>query len=407
MPRIEQILSSRLLHSSDTQAAKPIVRLSVIAIALCITIITLALSITLGYRHAIEQKVIDMGSHIRVSNYDLNYTFDPKPIDKNQFFLQELHSNPDIASIQYFSTKVGIIKTADQVEGVVFKGIDSTFSWEHFQRNLIAGKGISLCDSQAASGVVLSTAVARKLKLSLGDNVYAYFVQDPPMQRKFVVEGLYETGLPEYDKQFVFADLRHLQKISGWSASEVGGIEILINDYSKIDQVGQYVNDRIGYHLKAETIKQIYPSIFQWTALFDTNVAVLLCITIFICIVSLISTFFIIILEQTSTIGILQTLGLTTPRVRRIFIYLGGRIVVRGMIWGNILGIGLCLLQQLFHIVKLDAASYYVSYVPVELNIALLVAVNVGVLLLCMLVLLIPTTYISKRISPITAIRFE
>lgn len=407
MAKVEYSLSRRLLNSNDNQSSRPIVNLSIAAIAICLIIITVALAITTGYRHVIEQKVIGMGSHIRISNYDMNYTFDPKLFDKNQPFLQEIKSNPDIASVQYYSSKVGIIKTTDQVEGVVFKGIDSTFSWEHFQSNMVAGNALDLSDTVPSSGVIISSSMANKLQIKMGDNVYAYFVQDPPMQRKFVVEGMYETGLPEYDEKFVFADLRHIQKISGCDSNMVGGIEILINDYDKIDEVGEYVNDRIGYQLKAETIKQIYPAIFQWTSLFDTNAAVLLTITVLICIVSLISTFFIIILEQTPTIGILKTLGLSTRRVQKVFMVLGGRIMLRGMILGNIIGIALCLVQQYFHLVKLDAASYYISYVPVEMNIPLLLLVNVGVLVLCLLVLLIPSTYISKKISTITAIRFE
>ena len=262
-------------------------------------------------------------------------------------------------------------------------------------------------EREPASGILLSSAIAQKLQLSIGNGVYAYFVQDPPMQRKFIVEGIYETGLPEYDEKFILCDLRHIQKLNGWDGQQVGGVEILINDYSQIDEMGEYVNSHIGYQLKAETIKQIYPAIFQWTALFNTNAAVLLCITILICAVSLISTFFIIILEQTSTIGILKTMGLSTPRVRNVFLLIGGRIVLRGMLLGNIIGIAICLAQQYFHFIKLDPTSYYVAYVPIGIPVPLLLLVNLGVLLICLLALLIPSAYVSKRITTISAIRFE
>ncbi len=423
MAALENILSRRLLHRNNGETVRPIVRLAVAGIALCLIIITVAISITSGYRKAIEKKVIDMGSHIRISNYDLNYTFDPKPFNREQSFLQDLRQNPDIRHIQNFSTKVGIVKTEQQVEGVVFKGIDSTFSWEHFRDNLVAGSELDLRHDTLTSGVMMSRALAQKLQLKLGDKVFAYFVQDPPMQRRFYLRAIYETGMPEYDSKFVFADLRHVQKLngwghstevvaegdtlSGWQSDSVGGIEILLNDYDKIDEVGDFVNHHISFDLKAETIKQVYPAIFQWTELFDTNVIVLLIITVFICIITLISTFFIIILEQTSTIGILKTMGLTTQRIRNIFMRIGLRITLLGLAVGNGAGIGICLLQKHLHLVKLDASSYYVPYVPIDFNIGLLAIMNAGVLLICMLVLLIPATFVSKRISPVTAIRFQ
>jgi len=407
MARIEYRLSRRLLRSGDSASTRPIVRLSVIGISICLIIVILALSITSGYRQAIEKKVIDMGSHIRISNYDLNYSYDPRPFDKNQPFLEELKQNPDITNFQYFSTKVAIIKTADQVEGVVLKGIDSTFSWSHFQENMVAGTPIDVASDTLTSGVVMSAAMAKKLRLQIGDKVFAYFVQDPPMQRRFRLDGLYETGMPEYDGKFILADLRHVQKISGWDSNYVGGIEILIRDYDKIDEVGAFVNDRIGYKLKAETIRELYPAIFQWTDLFNTNVIVLLCITIFICIITLISTFFIIILEQTSTIGILKAMGMTTQRVRNVFMFIGLRVIVKGMIIGNVVGVGLCLLQKYLHIIKLDPSSYYVPYVPIQFDIPVILLVNLGILLLCMIVLLIPANFVSKKVTPITAIKFE
>lgn len=423
MAALENILSRRLLHRSNGKAVRPIVRLAVAGIALCLIIITIALSITSGYRKAIEKKVIDMGAHIRISNYDLNYTFDPKPFNKNQDFLNDLQQNPDIRHIQNFSTKVGIVKTAEQVEGVVFKGIDSTFSWDHFRDNMVSGVALDLSADTLTSGVVMSRAMAQKLQLQLGDKVFAYFVQDPPMQRRFYLQAIYETGMPEYDNTFVLADLRHVQKLNGWGHStevvvdgdtlngwrsdSVGGLEILLNDYDKIDEVGDFVNHHISFDLKAETIKQVYPAIFQWTELFDTNVIVLLIITIFICVITLISTFFIIILEQTSTIGILKTMGLTTQRIRSVFMRIGFRIILLGMAAGNVVGVGICLLQKCLHFVKLDASSYYVPYVPIEFNIGLLALVNAGVLLICLLVLLIPATFVARRISPVTAIRFQ
>lgn len=421
---LEHFLSRRLLKKNDSKTTRPIVTLSIIGISICLIIIILSLSITTGYRKAIEQKVIDMGSHIRISNYDQNYTFDAKPFSKNQPFLSDLKKNPDIRHIQYFSTKVGIVKTDNQVEGMVLKGIDSSFSWKLFEHNMVEGEPLDLRSDTLSNGVVMSESMAKKLNLKVGDKVFAYFVQNPPMARRFYLSAIYRTGMPEYDDRFVFGDLRHVQKlcgwghsydvvkpngdtVQGWQSDSVGGIEILLNDYNKIDEVGDFVNHHISYDLKAETIKQVYPAIFQWTELFDANVIVLLIITIFICVITLISTFFIIILEQTSTIGILKSMGMTTQRIRNVFLHVGLRIILIGMFMGNVTGIALCLLQKYAHIVKLDPSSYYVPYVPIDFNIPQIIIVNICVLIICLLVLLIPATFVSKKISAVSAIRFE
>lgn len=399
--------SRRLMGSQTQERLRPIMRLAVVGISICLVIIILSLAITTGYRQAIEQKVIDMGSHIRISNYDLNYTFDAKPLIIDDAWVQSLRSHRDIAVVQRFANKVGIVKTADQVEGVVFKGVDTTFSQHYFQRNMLEGAFLHVADTQPSNEVVISLALSKKLHLQVGDNLYAYFVQDPPKQRKFTVSGVYETGLPENDEKFIFADLRHVQKLNGWDANQIGGLEVLIYNYDDLDAVAQYVDSQLGYRVKAETIKQLYPAIFEWTALFDTNVAVLLTITLLICVVSLISTFFIIILEQTTTIGILKTMGLSEGRVHQVFMVLGARIVLRGMVIGNAVGILFCLLQQHFHLIKLDAASYYVSYVPVSIGVGTLLCVNVALFVICLLALLLPAAYVSRRVSIITAIRFD
>ena len=242
----------------------------------------------------------------------------------------------------------------------------------------------------------------------MGDKVFGYFWNEgKKFDRAFRVSGIYSTGMPEYDDHFVIGDLRHVQKINGWTSEQVGCMEILINDYDQLDEVGEYVHQHIGPYLQAHTIRQLYPAIFSWTDLFDTNVMVLLTITLIICMITLISTFFIIILERTPTIGILKTMGMTTADVRGVFVRLGLRLIVVGMLIGNVVGIGICLLQKYLHIIKLDEHSYYVPYVPISFNWIFLAAVNFVLLLICLLVLLIPATFVSKRITPVNAIRFE
>lgn len=400
-------LTTQLLKTRNNKYSRPVIQLTIAGVALGLIIMLLAVMITSGYKKEIREKIVGIGSHIRISNYDQNYSYDPIPFHRDQLFIKDLQANPQIKNIQFYSTKVGILKTTDQVEGVVLKGIDSTFAWSNFEKCLLEEVPNPFKTNQMSNDIFISKKISKKLKLRIGDKVAAYFVQEPPKQRNFTVRGIYETGLPDYDEKFVLVDLRHVQKLNGWDSSQVGGIELLIDDYAKMDELGEKVNLSIGYKLKAETIKQIYPNIFEWLLLFDTNVIVLLVITIFVCIITMISTFFIIVLEQIKTIGILKTIGMETKSVFRLFLLMGTRLIVRGLIWGNAIAILIFVIQKNFKWIKLDPETYYVSFVPVTFNTLMILAVNVGVLVLCMAALAIPALIVSKKISPINAIRFD
>jgi lipoprotein-releasing system permease protein len=400
-------LSSQLLQTKNQKYSRPIIRLTVAGVALGLIIMILALVITSGYKKEIRDKVVGMGSHIRISNYDQNYSFDPIPFNRNQSFIKDLLRNPNIKNIQYYSTKVGILKTTNQVEGIVLKGIDSTFAWNLFKKNLLEGTQNKFNKSVLSNDIYISQKMALKLQLKLGDKVSTYFVQDPPKQRSFFIAGIFETGLPDFDNRFVLVDLRHVQKLNDWDSSQVGGIELLIDDFNNIDDVGNQVNLAIGYQLKAETIKQIYPNIFKWLDLFNTNVIVLLMITLFVCIITMISTFFIIVLEQTKTIGILKTIGMNTKSIFRLFLILAIRLILKGMVWGNGIAISISLVQKYFKIFKLDPETYYVSSVPIYIDPWIILSLNLGVLVICLASLALPALFVSKRISPVSAIRFD
>ena len=397
----------KLLKGENSGFSRPIVRLSVAGVALGIVIMLVAIAVTTGYKQVIRDKVVALGSHIRISNYDMNYSFEPVPFEKNRPFIEEIKAMPEVKSVQCYSTKAGVIKTDDQVEGIVLKGIDLSFDKEHFQKNLIQGELLSLEDTTPSKEIIISSTLSKRLKLKLGDKVRTYFVQEPPMQRNFTVTGIYETGLPEYDQQFALVDLRQIRKLNQWDSTLVGGIEVLINDFAQLDETSEKINKMVGYDLKAESIKDIFPQIFQWIALFDTNVIVLLIITFCVCMITMMSAFFIIVIEQTATIGLLKTMGMKNQSVVTLFLMIASNIIIRGLLWGNIVATGICLLQQHFHWVHLDAATYYVSFVPVEFNIPLILAVNVAVLVLCMAILVVPAYIVARKSSPLAAIKFD
>ena len=401
------LLANRFSKDKKSNVSRPIITFSIIGVALGLITMILALVVTSGYKKEIRDMVISMGSHIRISNYDNNYSFEPIPFEREQFFIEDLKRNPHVKQLQFFSTKVGIIKTEDQVEGIVLKGIDTTFYWEHFQKNIKQGERIMLHDTTPSSEILISSKISKKLNIEIGDKVRTYFVQDPPMQRSFTVAGIFETGLPEFDDSFVLVDMRHVQKLNGWDNTMIGGIEILIDDYGQIDKVGEEINGMIGYNLKAETIKQTYPQILEWIALFDTNVIVLLVITIFVCIITMISAFLIIALEQTSTIGILKTMGMKNNDIIPVFLLMAFRILFKGLLIGNAVALSFSFLQKHLHFVKLDPSTYYVAYVPIHINPWVMLGINAGVIIVCMIVLLLPAYYISKKTSPVKAIKFD
>jgi len=400
-------LSKALLKSEQSSYSKPIVKITIAGVALGVTLMLLALFITAGYKQVIRDKMISLGAHIRISSVGQNYSFDLLPFDRNQMFVNELSKNPRIKNIQFYATKIGILKTQNQVEGIVLKGIDSSFSWKLFQTHIVAGNPLVYHPDSVSNKILISKILASKLLLQVGDKVAAYFVQEPPRQRNFIVEGIYETELPEVDTRFVLTDLRHVQKLNDWTPSEISGIEILIDDYNQLDIIGQQVHNQIPYSLKAETIKQLYPNIFEWLALSDTNAIVLLIITIFVCIITMISTFFIIVLEQTKNIGILKTMGLNHKQIVKLFLIIASRLILRGLVLGNIIGLVISILQIKLHLIPLDPAIYYVSYIPIVISTITLIWVNLLVFTTCLLTLLIPAYYISKRISPVDAIRFD
>ena len=400
-------LARRILREKGNRFAKPIIRLSVFGVSLGVVIMLIAIGVTSGYKQVIEDKVVTMGQHIRISHYDRNYSFEQIPITLNDTLLGDIHRHPEVVAVQPFATKVGIIKTADQVEGIVLKGVDKSFDGKQFSRNLLEGDTLQLGDTVADNHIILSKRLADKLQLKVGDKVRTYFVQDPPRQRSFTLSGIYETGLPEYDTKFAIVDLRHVQKLNDWDSLQVSGIEVLTRDYNKMDEVGEQLHHQIDINLKAETVKQIYPEIFDWIALFDTNVSVLLIITTCVCMITMMSIFFIIILEQTRLIGILKTLGMKTKHVVNTFLMVAGLTLLKGLLIGNAIGLGLGILQQHFHFIKLNPDTYYVNFVPIKFQFWEVLMLNVGVFAACMLVLVLPAWVISQKISPVSAVRFE
>ncbi len=415
---IERFIAKRILSGSgaSNQLSRPIVRISVLGITLGLAVMILAVAVVTGFQNEIKAKLIGFNSHIQISNYDNNVSAEPKPISKIQPFLSEIKSNPDINHISVYATKNGIIKTQTDNEGVLLKGISSDYNWDFLNKSFVEGKAFSFGDT-VSKNIIISKYLSDKLNLKLNDKMIIYFIVDrfdsvgtklrtETTGKDFYVSGIYETGLEEIDRILVLTDIRRIQKMNGWKEDEVAGFEIAIKDYKKIDDIGYEVDKLIGQGLVALTIKQTNPSIFSWLDMMDINVIMILVMMVIVAGINMISALLILILERTNMIGILKALGANNGSVQKIFLYNAVYLIGKGLLFGNIFGIGIALIQKYFGIFTLDEKVYYISQIPINLNVMDILLLNAGTLICCVLMLVVPSFIVSK-ITPVKAIRFS
>ncbi len=403
----ELFIARRILSGNRDNFSRPIVRIAILSIALGLAVMLVSVAIVTGFQTQIRDKVIGFGSHIQITAFNSNVSYESNPIPKKQPFYPGLEKIKGIRHIQIYATKAGIIKTDEQIQGVVLKGIGSDYDWSFFKNKIVEGKPIAVRDTGKTDEVLISRNLANMLKLKLHDDLRMYFInQNQTRARKFVISGIYQTGLEEFDKMYVICDIAHIQKLNNWSTGEVAGFEVLINDFDDLKAMRETVKDNIGYDLKAESIRDMYPQIFDWLALQDTNVAIILTLMVLVSGIAMISTLLILILERTNMIGILKALGMRNSGIRKIFLYNSAYIIGKGLLWGNLAGITLCWLQLHFGIIKLPQESYYVSVVPINLYYLPILLINIGTLLVCMILLIVPSHIIS-RIQPVKAIRWD
>ena len=412
---IEFFIAKRIVseRQQENRISRPIVTIAVIGIALGVAAMIISTATVTGFKNQIRDKVIGFGSHIQILNLDSNDSYETTPVNKNQEFLPNLSSLPGVKHIQVFGTKAGIIKTDTEIQGVVLKGIGSDFSWDFFEKSLIEGELFTVLDSIKTNKVLISKYISDLLKLKVDDSFTMYFVQDPPRVRKFSVSGVYETSLEDFDKIFILADIGHIQKLNNWDDNQVSGFEITIDDFKDIQVkkweaqniVGFELNES-GKRLRVLSIIDKYPQIFDWLNLQDLNVWIILTLIFLVAGFNMVSSLLILILERTNMIGILKALGTRNWSIRKVFLYQSVYLIMKGLFWGNLIGIGLCLVQFHFGIIKLDQASYYLSEVPINLNLFIVLGLNVGTLILTIVMLLVPS-YLISRISPVKTIRFN
>lgn len=406
------LLIARRILKGTKGFSKPIVNIAILGIALGVAIMILTLAVVTGFKSEIREKVIGFGAHIQIVNYDNNKSYEGTAINADQPFLSELRKDPAVRHVQAFATKAGILKTRKQgqgseLHGVVVKGVGSDFDWDFFSRNIKEGSPLQLSDTGRSGDVLISSYHQRKLRLNTGDSLVIYFIQNQQQRaRKLKVAGIYETGLGDlFDQIFVIADIAHIRKLNNWDSASVGGFEVLLNHYEDLDAASERINELVGFDLVAQSIKEVNRPVFSWLDAQDINAIVVISLMALVAAINMISALLVIILERTNMIGILKALGLTNGGVRRIFLYNAMFLIGRGLLIGNMIGLSICLLQEHFHFLTLDQDTYYLSAIPVQLEILPVLALNLGAFLLCMFMLLLPALIITS-ISPVKAIRY-
>ena len=393
---------------NNNNYTRPIIRIAILAIAISVAVMILSVFILSGFKDNISNKVIGFGSHIKITKFNNNQSFENDPIDFNLEIYDKIKNLDFVNHINIYATKAGIIKNDVDIHGVVLKGVSGNYNWEFFKNNLISGDIPNIKDSTkiASDDILISESISKKLNIKLGEELVIYFIQNPARVRKFKVSGIYKTALSEFDDITAIADLNHLIKLNNWNTNQIGGYEIKTKDFDNVSSYTTKIDELIDFDLKAQNSKDLNPQIFDWLRLQDFNVVIILILMLLVGCVNMVTSLLIIILEKSKFIGVLKAIGLSNWNIRKIFIYNSLYILLNGLFWANLVVILFTFFQKRFHLISLDETIYFMSSVPVKFDVFSMFIINIGTIIICYLVLIIPTILIAK-ISPAKSIRFE
>ena len=415
---IEFFIAKRIHFANDKgdnrRVTPPVVRIAMAGIAIGLAVMIVSVAIVVGFKKEVRNKVIGFGSHIQLSNFDSNYSYETTPIAFNDSLRNTLLRTKGIKHVEVYATKPGIIKTETDFQGIVLKGVDEKFDANFIKSHLVEGEMISIDPVTVSNQVVISRTTANLLNLKCGDSFNLYFILDDDIRiRRLNITGIYDTGFLDYDKLFAIGDIKHIRRINGWEDDMVSKVAIFIDHYNELDEITDKLyfslidrKDRLGNTYYVRSIKELNAMIFNWLSIINSNVGVILALMIIVSGFTMISGLLIIILERTNMIGILKTLGENNYNIRKIFLYVSFFMIVKGMGWGNVIGLTICLLQSHFQWLKLNPETYYIDSVPIDLNWALVLLINAGSLVVSLLMMIAPSYLISK-IEPAKSIRFE
>ncbi|MDA7706265.1 FtsX-like permease family protein [Flavobacteriaceae bacterium] len=408
----EYFLAKRIIgnKSYKSSVSAPIIKIGIAAIAISTIVMLIAIATGIGLEHKIRDKAVAFNGHITISNFDSNASEGAQvPISKDQDFYPEFNSVEGVSHVQAVANKFGIIRTKTDFEGLFLKGVGTDYDWRYFKEFLIEGR-LPKYTQKYSNEVLISKYLADRLGFVIGDSFQMYFMKSDPSQppsiMKYAVVGIFNSGFEELDKTYVLGDINHVQRLNRWSKDQVGNFEVFISNYNDLERIGNEVYAQTPSTLDAMTVKQKYATIFEWIPIFTTNIYGIIGIMILVGAINMITALLVLILERTQMIGILKALGSSNWSIRKLFLYNASYLIACGLFWGNLIGIGVLLLQKQFEFLKLDPSVYYVTVAPVYLDWTYVVLLNLMTFVLCLLMLLIPSFLISK-IVPVKAIQFE
>ncbi len=429
-------IAKKVITNPSQSFSRLIIRIAIVAVALGMTVMVVSSSLISGFKNEISNKIFGFWGHIHIMNFEIvssnayetvpvstDQTFYPNVEDiekisypapfqflgyKNEDWMQVKESYGGVRHIQTFAQKIGVIKTKKDIEGIILKGIGQDYDWKYLDDFMVEGERLELQDSVGTREILISEKTSKRLNLKLKDKLLVYFVKGSnQVKRLFQVKGIYKTGLDEYDAKYAIVDIREIQQINKWEGDQVSGFEIFIDDLRDIEPLADHIYDNIEDHnLYCTTIKDIEPNIFGWLELQNVNEIVILTLMILVGIINMITALIILILERTNMIGVLKALGAKNSTIQKTFLYYGAYIVIVGLFIGNIIGIGLCLIQKYAQIIKLPEEDYYVAVAPIDMNFYTILLLNVGTLVITVLILIIPS-FLVRKITPVKAIRFK
>ncbi len=407
---ISAFIAKRIAFNRQQSFSKFIIRLAIAATLISVAAMIVTVAFTTGFQYAISQKIFSFWGDIRVQHYEASKASiaEESPIEKNDTVLQVLHANKEIKTIQAFATKNAIIKGSESIEGVLIKGVEKAYDFNNLNGFLQKGRWLHFPDSGYSNEINLSTYTANQLKLKVSDKVLIYFIQSDGSHRvrPMTVVGFFKTGIEDYDRLYAISDIRLIQRLNNWKENEIGGYEIFINDYHKLDTVSNAVSYLLPSKWNSRTIRDVYPNIFDWLDLQDTTIAIALAIIIIVATLNLVTCLIILVLDRTRMIGILKAVGSPNGSIQKIFLYHGSIIAATGILLGNVLALLLCWLQQRYGFITLPEDAYFISTAVVKLSWWQVAAVDAGTLLICFLILMIPT-FIIRKIQPARAVQFR
>jgi lipoprotein-releasing system permease protein len=405
---LPNFIAQRIRKTKTESFSSTVTRIGVGSVAVSVATLLISFAVLFGFKNTITDKLFSLSYHLQVSKISLNQSFEESPIPIKSSFYQNYRQNPEIRHVQAVANKAGMLKSIDDFSGVLIKGVGTDFDWQLFNQNLIEGRKINpIIDlSNQKNEIIISKKLANLLKLKLNEEAILYFIQNPPRPRKVKIVGIYETGLEEFDKNLIISDLSLIQKMNNWDKNTAGHYEIFLNNFNKIDDAADWIDERIEQNQRTIKSTESFIQIFDWLQLLDRNIIIVLVLIIVVASFNMVSILLVMLMERTPMVGLLKSLGSTDLQIRKVFIYNGLWIIIRGLIIGNLIAVAFGLIQQYFKIIPLDAESYYMNYVPIAWNWLVWLFVNLGTVIVISLVIFIPT-WIVTRMKPVVAMKYR